>query len=383
MISKADKFLLNTYRRQNLAIVRGRGLYVWDSEGKKYIDCVAGLGVNNVGHCHPKVVKAIEDQVRELMHCSNLYHIPNQIELAELLSEISPCDKAFFANSGAESVEAALKLARKFTKREGIITFLNSFHGRTYGALSATGQEKFLHAFKPLVPGFSYVPYDDLEAVKEEINKKTACVIVEPIQGEGGVILPDEDYLKGLREITNDYDSLLIVDEVQTGFGRTGDMFACMHYHIEPDIMCVAKGLGGGFPIGAIIVKEEFSKGFEPGDHAATFGGNPLACASAIASIRVLMEEKMVENSREVGEYFISKLKKFNEIFKDIRGKGLMIGCELEEECHKYVEFARERGLIINCTADKVLRFLPPLSIQKEEVNIVISILEKIFEDER
>lgn len=383
-IMALDKeYVMQTYGRQPLALSKGQGSLVWDAEGNTYIDCFAGIAVNNVGHSHPKVVDAICKQAEKMLHCSNLYYTQEQAELAKLLTEVSPHDKAFFCNSGAEANEGAVKLARKFTGNGEIIAMENSFHGRTLAMITATGQHKYKKGFEPLPPAFKHVPYGDLEAVAESITENTAAVLVEPIQGEGGVVVPPEGYLKELKKLCDENDVLLIFDEVQTGFGRTGEMFASDLFGVTPDITTVAKALGGGFPIGGVLAQKEVADAFEPGDHAATFGGNPLACAAAKASIEVIIDENLTQNAKEMGEYFQFKLneqKKLYGVVEDVRGFGLMLGMEISVNCGDIVNTAREQGILINCTADTVLRFLPPLVIEKGQIDTVTCVLETILE---
>jgi acetylornithine/N-succinyldiaminopimelate aminotransferase len=383
-IMALDKeYVMKTYGRYPLALAKGKGSLVWDMEGKTYIDCFAGIAVNNVGHSHPKVVDAICEQAKKMIHCSNLYYTQEQAELAKLLTEVSPHDKAFFCNSGAEANEGAIKLARKFTGNGEIIAMENSFHGRTLAMITATGQHKYKKGFEPLPPGFTHVPYGDIEAVAETITEKTAAVLVEPIQGEGGIIVPPEGYLKELKKLCDENDILLIFDEVQTGFGRTGEMFASDLFGVTPDITTIAKALGGGFPIGGVLAQKEVADAFEPGDHAATFGGNPLACAAAKASIEVIVDENLPQRAKEMEEYFKFKLneqEKLYGIIEDVRGVGLMLGMELSIECGDIITTAMEQGVLINCTAGNVLRFLPPLTIEKGQIDTVTCVLETILE---
>lgn len=377
------KYVMQTYGRQPLALKEGKGALVKDVEGNTYIDCFAGIAVNNVGHSHPKVVEAICNQAKKIIHTSNLYYTEPQVELAKLLADISVHDKSFFCNSGAEANEGAVKLARKFTGCGEIIAMENSFHGRTLAMITATGQHKYKKGFEPLPPGFKHVNYGDIDAVVENINDNTAAVLVEPIQGESGVIIPPEGYLKELRKVCNENDVLLIFDEVQTGFGRTGEMFASQLFGVTPDITTVAKALGGGFPIGAVLAGNEVSNAFEPGNHAATFGGNPLACAAAIASINAIIDENMLINAREIGGYLRYKLEeqaKLYGIVEEVRGFGMMLGMELSINCGEIANKAREQGVLINCTADTVLRFLPPLVIEKGQIDTVTCVLESILE---
>jgi len=376
------KYVMQTYGRQPLALKKGSGAVVWDVEGNSYIDCLAGIAVNNVGHAHPRIAEAIADQAKELIHTSNLYYTRQQVELGELLVGVSPHDLAFFCNSGAEAVEGSIKLARKYTGKGGIVAMENSFHGRTLTALTATGQKKYQKGFGPLTPGFTHVPYGDIEAVRKAITDETAAVLVEPIQGEGGVVVPPEGYLKSLKELCQEKDILLIFDEVQTGFGRTGEMFASQTFNVTPDITALAKGIAGGFPMGAVMAIEDVGSAFQPGDHAATFGGGPLACAAAIASIKVILDEDLLTKSKENGNYFQSKLNFLKEdhgIVEDVRGSGLMLGMELDVECGNMVNDMREEGVLINCAAGKVLRFVPPLVIEKDQIDTVSCILGDVL----
>lgn len=387
-IEKSNSFIAATYSRYPVILVKGSGCRVWDFNGREYIDFVSGLAVNNLGHCHPNVVKAICDQAEKLLHVSNLYHILPQINLAEILVENSFADRIFFCNSGAEANEAAIKLSRKYAKDNGdadryeIITMKKSFHGRTLAAITATGQEKFHKGFEPLLPGFVYADFNNIEDVERAINKKTCAVLVEPIQGEGGVNIPSDNYLKELRALCNDKKLLLILDEVQTGMGRTGRLFAYQHYGIEPDIATLAKGLAGGVAIGAMLAKEDIAKSFAPGTHAATFGGNPLACSAGIASVKTILEEDITAHCDDMGKYFLERLFVLAEnhtIIKEIRGKGLMIGMELHIQGKDIVTACMEKGFLINCTMDNILRFLPPLIVSKEEIGMLIDALDTVM----
>ncbi|RJQ18931.1 MAG: acetylornithine transaminase [Nitrospiraceae bacterium] len=390
LIEESKKYLMNTYNRFPIVLRKGRGMKVWDSTGKEYLDFVGGIAVNCLGHCHPKVVIALQKQAQRLIHVSNLYHIEPQIKLARLLVENSFADKAFFCNSGAEAVEGAIKLARKYAKdhlspdRYEIITAHGSFHGRTLAALSATGQEKFQKGFEPLVPGFKYVQYNDIDALKKALTDKTCAVMLEPIQGEGGVKMPSETYLKRVREICDEHRLLLVLDEIQTGIGRTGKLFAYEHFNVEPDIMTLAKGLGGGFPIGALLAKESVAASFQPGTHASTFGGNPLACAAAVATIETLLEDGfLLDHCRRLGKYFkdsLDRLKKdFSSNIIEVRGLGLMLGLELTKAGGAIVESCLNRGILINCTSGNVLRFTPPLIVLEKEIDSLIEALEDIL----
>jgi acetylornithine/N-succinyldiaminopimelate aminotransferase len=373
------KFVMQTYGRQPLALSHGKGAEVWDVEGKSYLDCFAGVAVNNIGHAHPKVALAICHQAQRMIHCSNVYYTQEQVELAQLLTQVSPHDRVFFANSGAEANEGAIKLARKYTGKGEIISTDNSFHGRTLATVTATGQDKYKEPFKPLPGGFKHVPYGDIQAMAEAITEDTAAIILEPIQGEGGVIVPPEGYLQNVEKICRNTDILLIMDEIQTGFGRTGEMFASTLFGVEPDITTIAKAMGGGYPIGAILANERIASAFDPGDHGSTFGGNPLGCAAAKASIEVMLDENLAHQSQELGAYLKAKLEQMTskyDIVKEVRGKGLMIGIELTKNCGDVVNEAREQGVLVNCTADTVIRLLPPLIITKEQLDVVVAVLD-------
>ena len=379
-IMDMDKeYVMHTYGRQPLALVKGEGSVVWDVEGNSYIDCVAGIAVNNVGHANPKVADAISNQAKKLIHISNLYYSEEQATLAKLLSNVSAHEKSFFCNSGAEANEGAIKLARKHTGKGEIIAMNNSFHGRTITTITATGQPKYQKGFGPLTPGFKHVDYNNIEAVENAISTETAAVLVEPIQGEGGVIMPSNNYLKNLKELCHDKEILLIFDEVQTGFGRTGEMFASQTFGVTPDISTFAKAIAGGFPMGVVMSSNDVSDTFVPGDHAATFGGSPLACAAAKASINYILDENLLQKSKDNGIYFRKKLEIIKDnysVVKEVRGKGLMIGMEMSKECGNLVDELRNNGIIINCAAGNVLRFVPPLVITKNQIDTVITSLE-------
>ncbi len=390
ILEESDRLIMNTYNRFPVVFVKGRGTSLYTDDGKEFLDFVAGIAVNVLGHCHPRVVVAIQKQAQRLIHISNLYHIEPQIKLARMLVQHSFADRVFFCNSGAEAVEAAIKLARKYAKehydenRYEIITAQNSFHGRTFGAVTATGQERFHRGFEPLVPGFRYVPFDDISALKEAINERTCAVLLEPIQGEGGVRVPSEDYLKEVRELCDHNGILLILDEVQTGIGRTGRLFAYEHFGIKPDIMTLAKALGGGVPIGAMLATERVARSFTPGSHASTFGGNPLATRAALATLETVLEDGiLIKECQRLGAYFMERLtelkKLYPELVVDIRGKGLMIGMELSVPCAQVVKECFEQGILINCTAERVLRFTPPLIVTEEEIDRVVKTLDEIL----
>jgi len=372
-----EENLIGVYSRLPVTPVSGDGVKIEDAEGKGFLDFVAGIAVNSVGHCHPKVVEAIKKQSEKLIHCSNLYHIPSQAKLAKKISEISFADKLFFCNSGTEAMEAAIKLARRASDGHEILAAEGSFHGRTIGSLSATWKEKYKKPFKPLVPGFSFVKYGDVKSLEEKISEDTAAVILEPVQGEGGVNIPPEGYLDEVREICDENSTLLVFDEVQTGFGRTGKMFGYQHSNIEPDIMGMAKSLGGGFPIGAMGASKKVAEKLEGSDHASTFGGNPLACEAALASIEVIEEEKLVSRSREMGIYFRDRLKEIDKDWiKDVRGLGLLIALETEGKAADILKRGLNEGILLNKLGDDTLRFVPPLTVKKSQIDRVVSIIE-------
>ena len=391
IIKDAQTFLMNTYSRQPLVLVKGRGATVYDSDGREYLDFVAGVAVNNLGHCHPRVVVALQKQAQRLMHVSNHYHIEPQVALAKELVKHSFADKVFFCNSGTEAVEAAVKLGRRYSRdvlkkdRYEIITMFGSFHGRTYGAVSATAQEKFHQGFEPMVPGFRYVPFSDIKAVEEAVNERTCAVLVEPVQGEGGVNIPATGYLKELRRICDQHGLLLMLDEIQTGMGRTGRLFAHEHEGVTPDVMALAKGLGSGMPIGALLATDKAARGFVPGTHGSTFGGNPLACAAGLASLETLLEDNIIiQNVESLGKHFISGLETLRgkyPFIKDVRGTGLLIGMELDFEGREIVTECLKQGFLINCTVNTVLRFMPPLIISEEEIDQLVDALDGIFKN--
>ena len=377
VIEKDSKYVMQNYGRQPLVLSKGKGAVVQDICGKEYIDCVAGIAVNNVGHCHPMVVRAIKAQAEELLHVSNLYYTEIQAELAETLVSVTGMERVFFCNSGSEAVEAAMKLARVASGKSAFVAAEHSFHGRTIGALSVTHKSMYRDPFMPPVSSeTAFVPYSNADAIRQAISENTAAVILEPIQGEGGVKIPNPEYLKEVREICDETGTFLIFDEVQTGFGRTGTWFCKEQFGVEPDIMSMAKAIGGGFPMGAIAAREGLS--FGRGQHASTFGGGPLACAAALASIEAIREEGLLKRSKENGAYFMGKLRNMDrEDVVEVRGKGLMIGVEIKYPCSKFVDFAREHGVLVNCTSDSVLRLVPPLVITKEQIDKVVDVLEQ------
>jgi len=389
-INRGEDVITRTYGRYPIVPTRGEGCRLWDADGREYLDFLAGIAVNNLGHCHPAVVKALQHQASKLLHCSNYYHIPQQIELAELLTDNSFGDRAFFCNSGVEANEAALKLARKRsfeqhgTDRFEVITALASFHGRTFGGISATGQDKVRSGFEPVVPGFKHVPFGDTEALQQAITPQTCAILLEPVQGEGGVNVPPDGYLAAARRICDQHDLLLIFDEVQVGCGRTGHLFAYQHDGVEPDIMTLAKALGGGPPIGAMIAREEVAASFGPGSHGSTFGGNPLVAAAGVATMKVLLEGDVLANCLAMGAYFRQQLEALHQHFPfvhQVRGRGLMLGMELGIEGADIVIKAMERGLLLNCTVGKVLRFVPPLTVTRAEIDQGMEILTGILQE--
>lgn len=385
------RYIINTYNRspgETPCLVRGEGSYVWDESGKKYLDFLSGLAVNLLGHCHPDLVAAIGRQASRLIHTSNLYYTAPQAYLAQALVEsIMPGGKVFFANSGAEANEAAIKLARKYKpERYKIIAADNSFHGRTMATLSATGQPKYREPFKPLFEGFDFAAFNDLDSVAALIDKKTAAVMVEPIQGEGGIHVAEQSFLKGLRELCNREGILLIFDEVQCGLGRTGKLWACEHWAVKPDLLTTAKGLGGGLPIGALVANQACGEILQPGDHASTFGGNPVTCSAALAVLNQVREEMFLEAVRERGLALEERLFKmaadYPELVKEARGMGLIRGLQLNKtEAKKIQGRCTEKGLLINAIGDDLIRFLPPLNIKAEELEEGLKIVEAVLKE--
>ncbi|MGI6308970.1 MAG: aspartate aminotransferase family protein [Dethiobacteria bacterium] len=391
---KEKRYIINTYNRQpeyTPLIVRGKGTLLWDAAGREYLDFVGGIAVNAFGHAHPPVLQAAWEQMQKVIHTSNLYYSEPQIRLAECLVKNSVGNKVFFCNSGAEANEAAIKLARKYIKvvlqsdRFEIITALNSFHGRTLATVAATGQEKFQKGFEPLPPGFCYARFNDLESFRSQLTERTGAIMVEPIQGEGGVHPGTADFLAGLRRLCDENNLLLIFDEVQSGMGRTGKLFAYENYGVHPDIFTLAKALGGGFPIGAMLCSEKVAAGFSPGDHASTFGGNPVACAAALAVLQGILQDGFLDDVASKGQYFQDKLQllasRFSGVIVEIRGKGLIIGVELQGKAGEIQRSCQEKGLLLNCLGEKILRFLPPLNVSKDELDSALEILQKAFEE--
>ena len=388
IMNRADQVMAKTYNRFPIVLTKGQGCRLWDAEGREYIDFVSGIAVCNLGHAHPKVSEALSKQADVLLHVSNLYYTEPQIELANRLTQNSFADRVFFCNSGAEANEAAIKLARKYVKDKGekeryrIITMEKSFHGRTMATLSATGQDKIKKGFEPVLEGFDHIPFNDIDALRKSIGPSTCAVLLEPIQGEGGVRCPDPDYLKTVRRLCDETGILLIFDEIQTGMGRTGKLFAYEHFGIEPDIMTLAKALANGLPIGAMLAREDVAESFGPGAHASTFGGTPIVTAASAQVIKVLLEENVIRHGEEMGAYFkekLSGLKAGHESIVDVRGMGLLLGMKLNIEGDAIVNSCMEKGFLINCIQGNILRFIPPLIIEKEEIDALVACLDKML----
>ena len=387
IIDNEQKYMANVYAKKSLTLVRGKGALVWDINDQEYIDCMAGYGVCIVGHCHPRVVKAIQKQAETLISAhGSIYSEPRSTFLKKL-SSITPTGltQAFLSNSGAESIECAIKLARKYTGKTDIIAFVGGYHGKTMGALSATWKKKYRQPFLPLVPGFTHVPFGKSNRVKEAITEKTAAILVEPIQGERGIILPPPNFLKELRELCDSTGVILIADEVQSGFGRTGKFFACDHYGVVPDIMCIAKSIAGGVPMGVTVSTQDIMSTFTLGNHSNTFGGNPLACAAASATIDVLIEEKLHERAASLGKYFMDKLEELHDkyrLIREVRGLGLMIGMQLRFDILNILQNSLKRNVLLLDAGRTVLRFLPPLVITKEQLDRVVNVLDIVIGEE-
>jgi acetylornithine/N-succinyldiaminopimelate aminotransferase len=389
LMNTADQVIAKTYKRFPIVIAKGKGCSLWDTQGKKYTDFVSGIAVCNLGHAHPRVSEALSRQADLLLHVSNLYYTEPQIELASLLTENSFADRVFFCNSGAEANEAAIKLARKYFKDKGeheryrIVTMERSFHGRTMATLSATGQDKIRKGFEPILEGFDYIAFNDIDALRNSIGPSTCAVLLEPIQGEGGVRCPAPDYLKAVRELCDEKEILLIFDEIQTGMGRTGKFFAYEHFGIQPDIMTLAKALANGLPIGAMLANEKVAQAFGPGAHASTFGGTPIVTAASVQVVKVLLEENLFYHCAEIGAYFKERLKGLkdnHESIVDVRGMGLLLGMKLEIEGDTIVNSCMEKGFLINCIQGNILRFIPPLIVQKEEIDALVECLDEVLE---
>jgi len=388
IITQTDSCIANTYGRYKVVFDRGEGMTLWDTEGKAYTDFVAGIAVCNLGHAHEGVAQALANQARRLVHVSNLYYTQPQADLAAVLVEKSFADKVFFGNSGAEANEAAIKLARKYfsgkgiTGRHKIITMTQSFHGRTMATLTATGQDKIKEGFAPVLPGFDYVPYNDFPALKHKMDDTVCAVMLEPIQGEGGICCPDSGYLKKVRDLCDAHGALLIFDEIQTGMGRTGTLFAYEHENVIPDIMTLAKALGNGLPIGAMLAKDSVMKAFVTGSHASTFGGTPLVAAGALEVLRTFEREKICDHCRETGVYFKKKLeilKEKHKVVDDVRGRGLLLGMKLKSEGAPMVQACFEKGFLINCVQGNVLRFIPPLIVTPKDIDALVACLDSVL----
>ncbi len=382
-----NQYVMNTYTRVPVALAKGKGSRVWDLEQKEYLDFFPGWGVSGLGHCHQKIYSAIKEQAGKIIHVSNNYYNHLQGRLAREIIDSSFEGKVFFCNSGAEANEAAFKLARSFGqgRKFEFISFENSFHGRTFAAVSATGQTKYQKGFEPLVPGFFHILFNDIRAVKAAVNEKTAAIIIEPIQGEGGINVAELNFLRELREICDRNKILLIVDEVQTGMGRTGKLFCYQHYGIIPDIMTLAKSIGGGLPIGAMVAGKEIAEFFKPGMHASTFGGSPLVCKAALAVFEIIRKEKLLKNCLDMGMYLKGKLETLKAKFdfiREVRGMGLMLAMELDRPGKEIVEKCMDGGLLINCTHEKVLRIMPALNVKKKEIDKAVNVLEKVLSEE-
>lgn len=385
----ADQVITNTYARYPLTLVRGQGCTLYDDQGKAYTDFIAGIAVCNLGHAHPKLIKTMTDQAKSLWHVSNLFYTQPQTELASWLTSHSFADRAFFANSGAEANEAAIKLARKYFQDQGInqrhrvISMKQSFHGRTMATLSATGQEKVRKGFDPILEGFDFVPFNDIEDLSCMVGSNTAAVLLEPIQGEGGVIVPDREYLSQVRQLCDETGCLMIFDEVQTGVGRTGKLFAYEHFDVVPDIMTLAKALGNGMPIGAMLATEKVASAFSPGAHASTFGGTPLVSAVALKVLQTLEEDNLLSNATQMGRHFMERMDDLgtkHSAVKAVRGKGLLVGVQLSIPGAPIVTACMEKGFLVNCIQDNILRFAPPLVISRDEIDGLVECLDEILQ---
>ncbi|MDX9789088.1 MAG: acetylornithine transaminase [Desulfobacterales bacterium] len=388
IIKQADTVIANTYQRIPIVIARGEGCTLWDTEGRQYLDFVAGIAVCNLGHANPKIAAAVAEQAKTLLHVSNLYYTMPQVVLASLLTENSFADRVFFCNSGAEANEAAIKLARKYAYEKGqsdrfhIIAMTRSFHGRTMATLSATGQDKIKKGFSPVLEGFDFVPFNDIEVLRGKISENTCAVLLEPIQGEGGVRCPSPGYLRAVRELCDETGTLLIFDEIQTGMGRTGTLFAYEQFGVTPDIMTLAKALANGFPMGAMLARESVAQAFGPGAHASTFGGTPVVAAAAVEVVKAMTDKSFMAECMATGEYFKAQLlalKAKHPIVADVRGRGLLLGMELKTEGAPFVKACMERGFLINCVQEKTLRFIPPLIVSKAQVDALIHCLDELF----
>ena len=376
------------YKRQPLTLVRGEGAHVWDDNGRQYIDALAGIAVNNVGHCHPRVVEAIRDQVGKLIHVSNLYTTIPQAHLAKRVVELTPLDRVFFCNSGTEAIEGAIKLVRRYHFKKGktgkILAMEGCFHGRSLGAISM-GKAKYQEGYQPLPEGFQRIPFNDLDALKNAVDDDTLAVFLEPVQGEGGINIVDKEYIQTARKLCNQYGALLVFDEIQCGFGRTGKFLASEHFDVTPDVVTLAKGLGGGFPIGAVLATEEASKAFDYGSHGTTFGGNALACRAGLAAIDALIEDNLMDKATENGLWFMNRLREAadGDAIREVRGIGLMIGVELTFPGASVIDNMREEGVLANCTSGNVIRLVPPLVIDRDDLETVVNVLMNAIKKEQ
>jgi len=387
-IDRAERFMFQTYSRVPLTLVRGDGCRLWDEEGKEYLDFVGGIAVCALGHSSPVISTAICEQSKKLVHVSNLYYTQPQTELAQVLVENSFADRVFFSNSGAEANEAAIKLARHYSRdhygpnRHVILTMENSFHGRTMATLSATGQEKIRKGFDPILEGFRYVPFNDLHGLEAAVDGSVCAIMLEPIQGEGGIVVPDSDYLRGVRQICDTHNILLIFDEIQVGMGRTGRLFAYQHFGITPDIMTLAKALGNGLPIGAMLAKEGLKDSLGAGTHATTFGGSPLITSGALALVKSLLNDGWIDHARDMGNYFKKGLlnlqRKYSHI-QEVRGLGLILGLLLDRGGSEIVDACADKGFLINCIQERILRFVPPLIVSENEIDRLLNCLDEVF----
>lgn len=388
VIEDTEKYYLPVFGRNQIVLDHGKGCKLYDMEGKEYLDFLAGIAVNALGHAHPALVHAIAEQAGKLIHCSNLYYTEVQAKLVKTLAEVSGFDRVFLCNSGAEANEGALKLARKYGNQKSasknrVISAVHSFHGRTLATLTATGQPKYQQGYEPLPAGFDYVEYGDIAELEAMMSDDVCSVILEPIQGEGGVHVPTDEYFRQVRALCDKHDALLIFDEIQTGIGRTGKWFAWEYSGVKPDIMTLAKALGGGFPMAAFVTTERLAHVFAPGDHGSTFGGNPLACAAANAALRVMLDENLPEKAATTGSYFMTQLKDLQARFPDkileVRGRGLLLGMELSKPGKPIVDACLQKGMIINCTAGNVIRLVPPLIISKLEIDALMAVFAEVF----
>jgi len=381
LIALEDRYTSGFYRKQPIVLVRGEGARLWDAEGKEYLDCMSGHGVAILGHANPYVAEAVAEQARCLITCAEAFYNDKRAELLARLAEIAPpgLERAFLCNSGTEAVEGAIKITRLATGRQKIVAAMRGFHGRTMGALSATWRREYREPFEPLVSGFVHVPYNNLTAMEDALDEEAAAVILEVVQGEGGVVVGDGDYLRGVQRLCRERGALFIVDEVQTGFGRTGRMFACEHHGLEPDLMCLAKGIAGGVPMGAVVIHQRLGK-LPKRAHGSTFGGNPLACAAALAAINYIEEHRLPERAAELGAYFLQRLRGIDSpLVREVRGLGLMIGVELKRKATPYLAALAERGILALSAGPTVTRFLPPLVISKEEIDAVMGAVREVL----